>query len=329
MIIKSLIYFGCLCLFYEYVQLIDIDCEYESESYVQIGSIYRCKIVNYLNITSKETVAITSAKGNHTSGKSNDDVEGFMAYTKNIQHFPKNLQNIFKNIKKISIEYGRIKEISSKDLKPFPKLENLQLYENDIEILEEGVFAYNSDLMLINLRYNKLVHIGHNVFDFLTKLTYLYIEYNPCISMNTDNKKPTAVQVLLNNVYSNCFVPDYTALASSLKILFDEYELITPENFKSFRIKVDNFEIKLKYSRLWNLTRFKDSINKLNNFEHKMLSANMNKLEKLEHMMMNLNESINITKQEDKLSQNWKIIIMVVSLVIQAAILFIGCLSLI
>lgn len=41
----------------------------------------------------------------------------------------------------IDINYGPLKEIHQSDLKPFPELRCIELYHNEIEILEEGLFS--------------------------------------------------------------------------------------------------------------------------------------------------------------------------------------------
>ena len=64
------------------------ECLYETESWGYVGSIYRCKVQNNLNITSQQNAQISSATEDHKSEKNNSDVTGFWADSKAIQYFP-------------------------------------------------------------------------------------------------------------------------------------------------------------------------------------------------------------------------------------------------
>jgi hypothetical protein len=229
--------FGYFYLFFEYVQLTNVVCDFGTESFDQIGSIYRCKVLNDLQITSKQESVIASAKGWDNSGGSYDFVEGFLVYNKSVQYFPRNLENVFKNIRKISITDGRLKELNQEDLKPFPKLVNFYLDDNDIEILEEGVFAYNPDLVFILLSNNKLVHIGQNVFEILTNLTYLYLSYNPCINMKAENNS-IALKIIVDTTKLNCTNLGFVILKNHQSKLQDDDYLVTMKTIE----KLTNLE---------------------------------------------------------------------------------------
>ena len=103
----------------------------------------------------------------------------------------------------IRIAEGRIKEIHQSDLKPFPKLEYLDLDDNDIEIIEEGLFAFNPELIMIIFSENKISQIHANVFDHFTKLTYLRLNKNQCIDMTTANEG-TSIQEIIQEVKAKC-----------------------------------------------------------------------------------------------------------------------------
>ena len=68
-------------------------------------------------------------------------------------------------------------------MKPFPKLIYLSLHQNNIEIIEDGLFDFNPNLEVITLSNNRISHIDQFVFDNLVKLAYLGFDANPCINM--------------------------------------------------------------------------------------------------------------------------------------------------
>jgi Leucine-rich repeat (LRR) protein len=185
----------------------DIQCNYQNNSWNVVGSVYLCELQTALNIKSKESVVINSAIGSHLSGKNNDDVTCFISSEASyvVEYFPRNLENIFKNLKMIAIEHGRLKEIKQSDLRPFPKLVTVWLSNNDIEFLEDGLFAYNPELVSVNFHYNKIIHIGTQVFENLNKLRWLWLNENKCINLDAYNNQK-AVREIIRQTKSKCFV---------------------------------------------------------------------------------------------------------------------------
>jgi Leucine-rich repeat (LRR) protein len=150
-----------------------------------------------------QTSHISSSSGVHWGGKCNDDVLGIDGKDKIIQYFPKGLNLIFRNLKAIDIENGRIKELNQNDLMPYTNLEYLDLGNNDIEVLMDGVFDYNPKLKVISLSRNKLYKIGTNVFTGLYNLDYLVLEGNRCIDENAKFDF-NGVQNIIKNAKLSC-----------------------------------------------------------------------------------------------------------------------------
>lgn len=149
-----------------------------------LGEIYRCHVQNNLNIISPGLPIITSATGQHTWGKTNNDLVGIMIYGKNTEYFPRGLEKVFTNLKSIDMCYGYLNEITQADLKLYTKLVNLDLDHNNIQVLEKGLFDYNPDLKLIWIGNNKISHINSNLFNNLYSLTSLKLYSNDCIHMS-------------------------------------------------------------------------------------------------------------------------------------------------
>lgn len=165
--------------------------------------MYYCNAINQLNIDSPDRSNIDSITGKHLPNMTIDDVIGFEADNLTIRYFPQGLEKIFKNLQMIDINNGRLKEVHQSDLKPFPKLKCLELFDNDIEILEEGLFDFNPELEMIWLTDNKILHVDVNVFDKLVKLTHLSLDQNHCISEYTDNNA-TAVAEIVRETKIRC-----------------------------------------------------------------------------------------------------------------------------
>ncbi|KAL7012431.1 hypothetical protein ACKWTF_014849 [Chironomus riparius] len=247
MAIKEIFVFvACFDMLCGFGDSVDIQCEYKADTWIVVGSDYECELLNTLNIKSRESAVINSVSGSHLSGKSNADVTCFYSSDSSyvIEYFPRNLDNIFTNLKIIFIYDGRLKEIQQSDLRPFTKLVYLNLYQNDIEFLEDGLFAYNPELKFVSLSYNKIIHIGSQVFDNLNKLTWLWLLGNTCIDMDADNNQ-TAVKEVISQAKSKCLSysgtdKDLQKLENSLLYVSSESLPIFDQNLQKLQSRFEN-----------------------------------------------------------------------------------------
>lgn len=186
-----------------------IHCTYSTNGqWWVVNDFYYCTVSNKLGIESPDNTTITSVVGEHTSESfSLDDVGGFEAENADIRYFPKGLDKIFGNLVMIDINYGPLKEIHQSDLQPFPKLKCLELYQNEIEVLEDGLFKFNTELEMIWLSSNRIFHIDPEVFDgLLGQLSYLSLDTNECISEYVTNSTEKVFE-LVTNVTKKCVDP--------------------------------------------------------------------------------------------------------------------------
>ena len=104
-------------------------------------------------------------------------------------------------------------------------LKYIDLRQNQIEELPNGLFKNNVNLEIIYLWNNKLKFIGSTLFDGLTKLDYVDLERNVCI----------------NEIYSGS--TEITQLKEDIKLkCFNPNEIVKPRsNFLINREKVSNF----------------------------------------------------------------------------------------
>ncbi|XP_070491399.1 leucine-rich repeat-containing G-protein coupled receptor 4-like [Chironomus tepperi] len=235
----------------------DMECEFENSFFITVGDVYHCDLQNTVNIKSKESAVINSVAGTHETGKSNSDVAGFYSEDSSriIEYFPRNLASFFTNIKMIFIRNGRIKEVQQSDLKPFPNLIYLALSYNDIEFLEDGLFAYNPELKVVRFSSNKIIHIGTQVFENLNNLAWLYLNGNNCISMYADNNQ-TAVKEVISQAKLKCF--GFSDIEKELQKLEDSLIYVTCESFPIFDQNLQNLQNRFQNSSLSNSTPLKE-----------------------------------------------------------------------
>ncbi|XP_070508768.1 leucine-rich repeat-containing protein egg-6-like [Chironomus tepperi] len=180
-----------------------IDCDYLTRDHTTLRNSYDCIVSKDPIIATQESAAVTSVTGSHQIGKSNSDVGGFTVDSKTINYFPRGLEFTFNNLKLIFIKNCNLKEVHQEDLKPFPKLVELHLHVNALEVLEEGLLDFNPQLEYISFFNNKLVHIESNIFNHLCKLKFLYLQSNTCIDKKAENSI-SGVKNVIKSAQSQC-----------------------------------------------------------------------------------------------------------------------------
>ncbi|KAL7011704.1 hypothetical protein ACKWTF_014392 [Chironomus riparius] len=233
-----------------------IECTYNTFSYTVLGLIYQCDVKNDLKIFNDKSAVISTIDGVHEGTKGNNDVIGFYANQKTIQVFPKNLEKFFKNLKALWIANCELKEIFQSDLRKFPKLAFILLPGNNIEVIEEGLFAYNPDLEIVGFVDNNLIHVDPNVFDNLNKLSYFWFNNASCVNIAVHNMKDK-VKMALNILRMHCVSSEVVAIDENLKNL-----KVDSVNVKVFAANIKALETRLKNSKF---SKFRPL---MNNFEN-------------------------------------------------------------
>jgi hypothetical protein len=179
-----------------------IDCKYYDSPY----SSYSCEVQNNPVTTSKDSRDITGIRGNHQSGKTDNDVIHFTIYGKTANFFPRGITKYFKNINYVSINNANLKKITKEDLKEFgDNLKKLYLSYHQIEVIEADLFIYNKNLQEIYITDNKIKHIETGAFDHLKNLEDLHLFDNPCTSsvIATALSRSVVIKVI-QNVEKSC-----------------------------------------------------------------------------------------------------------------------------
>lgn len=248
-------------------------------------------------MTSKYSAFISSALGSHQTNKSNDDVLSFHMERKNVQNFPKGLEKIFKNLIRIGIKFCSLQEVTQDDLKPFPKLVTLALYDNKIEVLEAGTFAHNKNLQIVDLQNNSLVHIDADVFGELSHLKLLLIASSLCVNMNAVNNFDEYNEVI-KRINHNCTNSRFLELTSALVGLEDEFKHLEFEDFKEFKSKVEDLEKNFGKSSFIKLPSIKVRIQDLKNFNNQAVWIVREQAKKLEEKLSSENAELRLQNQE-------------------------------
>jgi Leucine-rich repeat (LRR) protein len=115
---------------------------------------------------------------------------------------PRGLIDVFPNLIVIHISTAGMKEIHQSDLKQFPRLRFLNLFDNAITIIEQDLFKFNTELELIQLGFNKITQIHPTVFDHLSQLSRLWLWSNECVNVEAYNR--SAVESLIKRVKQKC-----------------------------------------------------------------------------------------------------------------------------
>lgn len=159
---------------------VKFDCTYSDSQWTLIGLVYRCYTKNVRNEDS-EAVFEENA-GGHINNKTNSDVTAVTIHEATCHYLPAGLKRIFIKLEGLEIANSGLKVITQSDLRPLTKLRSFFARGNQITHLESNLFYFNRELVIINLTDNKIVFIGPGIFDPITDLQQLHINYNVCIS---------------------------------------------------------------------------------------------------------------------------------------------------
>ena len=130
-------------------------CSYYESDWPVVDRLYFCSMWIEPKILTPEAAEISGISGEHEQRwRTNDDVTGFYSGNRKLHYFPRGLEKFFKNLNAIYIGTSGLKEIHQADLKSLTNLIYLSLSNNEIEVIEEGLFDFNFDLIFISQLQN-------------------------------------------------------------------------------------------------------------------------------------------------------------------------------
>lgn len=249
--------------------------------------------------------------GTHLENNSNNDVGSFYSNEKTVKYFPQELEKFFKNLRRIFVEKCQMKEIKQADLKPFSELKELFLGNNDIEVLEVGLFDFNPKLKLISFWHSKIFHINQNVFNNLKSLTHLWLIGNKCINGWAYNRS-SDMQAFISNVKDKCYNLDFVKVKKNLNELENG---LNQKDYNDLIEKFDKSEDIFNNSQFSHYQIFKDKFENIRNdpnykdvLTFSILHKIKSKSSQIGQDLINLDKKLNdvedkLTKIEPKIDQ--------------------------
>jgi Leucine-rich repeat (LRR) protein len=179
---------------------VDLQC------HIGFGSI--CTVHN-INITSRQTVTSINGQSNF-NGSSCTSIDILYQVANFI---PERLGRFFPNVESLEIHDSKLKAVEKKDLQQFPKLRELSLDLNKIELLPGDLFEENPDLEVFSIKSNQISHVGHNLVQPLNKLREVHLNRNKCISKDYDIK---VIESLTADLMAQCPEPTQEMIANAV-----------------------------------------------------------------------------------------------------------------
>lgn len=141
--------------------------------------------------------------GSHIPGRSNSDVTGFVTGSKELKVIPSGIGNYFPNIQSLTLQSTSISSINKNDLKEFPNLKALEIFDSNLEVIPADCFQNNPHLEWIDLHLNKIASIDGKVFDGLVNLKSLFLDRNVCIDRFAPKNRDKVLE-LIEEVKAKC-----------------------------------------------------------------------------------------------------------------------------
>lgn len=233
---------------------VKIICEFKYKTWPIIGHSYTCQVLQ-LNIT-QPNQSITKVSGIHQTRLTFNHVRSLDIQGQTCDFFPHRIKNFFQNLELLHVQNSKLKEITQADLKPLIKLRVLHLGANQLVTLENNLFAFNSELVRIDFKNQKLKLIGYNILEGLHKLAIADFESSGCVNFYAQHGR-REVEKLKREIRINCQLPiddvisEVQMLRAKVSVL-EAAQVSIDEKMKSVDYDNDPFFRKLaaKFSKM-------------------------------------------------------------------------------
>lgn len=186
---------------------VTFECHYDEKYFIGIGEIYICGHNFFAEeLDDKEfhiDAEIKIINGTHNSNKTVESVQAIDMRNRVAKRFPRELGDFFLNVKAISFQRMELKELYKSDLKPFLHLMLLDLYDNELTILEKDLFEFTPVLQFLYLHHNKIIFIDLSFVNTANSLSTLFISNNKCTSSH-DHSDIRPISFLIEAIKENC-----------------------------------------------------------------------------------------------------------------------------
>ena len=222
-------------------------------SFWKIPNIYTCtaRIISVGDVRN-----VTDVSRNHLAGRNHSDVKGLSFRALGIKFLPSNIHEFFPNIESIDAT-NTLEELSREDLSVFPKLKELHLNSNQVQVINSNLFAGNPNMTAISFISNPVRNVASGVFENLSQLTELRFDSVACHSQAAVNR--AGVLSLIAKIIVQCpptfdmnFEMIEERLLNGLKFQkkIDEHvsELINPLTYSVFQVskRLDEVDEKIR-----------------------------------------------------------------------------------
>lgn len=197
--LQRLVQIVILATIFSISQALVYRCTYRMQTFQVTGEIYICD-PSIIELGDSRTV--TLILGIHISGKGDPDVEGIFTVNHNTTRLPTNLETFFSNIRLIFWHVSELNTITADDLRPYPRLQVLSIFDSRLVSLDGDLFEQTQNLRLIEFKTGQLQHVGHNLLANLPQLEMVLFTDHPCI--NREANTPDEIQVLNYYLSTEC-----------------------------------------------------------------------------------------------------------------------------
>jgi hypothetical protein len=126
------------------------------------------------------------------------EVKIFKFQRRRLMYVLENVGFFYPNIEVFACNYCEIISIERSDLKQFPKLKVLELYDNKIRSIPGDLFQDTPEVVSFEFTSNKIAGIGKGFFEHLKKLISFHMGDNSCypsedIWMDNEKKKKDVI----------------------------------------------------------------------------------------------------------------------------------------
>lgn len=182
---------------------LNVECGFENAYYWNVfgGRPYGCIIANIQGTKNlKENITIT----NYNESASYDAVKVIEIRSGFSNYVPTGFDKYFDNVEGFSMYKTEVVELSSDELKQFPKLREFWIYFNLLEYLPANLFEHNPALEFIGFEHNKIKVIEPEIFDYIPKLFGFQLRGNKCIDRYVSEKR--LIKLFKREITKKCSV---------------------------------------------------------------------------------------------------------------------------
>lgn len=166
------------------VEAVHFDCNFGMHAARPTGTRYTCEAT----VINSGSASLDRVTGIHQTWKSNNDVRQLRIHNQYLTFVPKGIAEFFKNLDALYIVASSLTTISSKDLRPFPRLLSIDLWTNQLSSIDGDLFIYTPYLQWVSFAANRIEHIGHDLVTSLKDLYFLHFYDNACIHRGAENR---------------------------------------------------------------------------------------------------------------------------------------------